>query len=93
SSVKKLSKKKVNNLNELINWFKKRKIDVIYVDLTPRVFRKYNFYVVKVLIPNFQPLYLEESKACYLRERLKEIPAQIGFKPIKKLYSFPHPFL
>jgi len=83
---------KTKNLNTLLNWFRKEDIEVIYIDVTPQNLRN-KVYTIKVLIPQFQPLYLDERFSYQDGSRLKEIPKRLGFKPLGKAYRFPHPFL
>jgi len=66
---------------------------VIYVDLTPSNLKNKKIYVVKVLVPEFQPLYLDERFPYWEGKRLKEIPQKLRFIPCKNINKFPHPFL
>ena len=91
--IKKLSEYKSKDLDELLAWFKKEKIGVLYVDVTSPNLKRKKIYVVKVIVPQFQPLYLDERFPYWKGERLKEIPEKLGFKPLEKINKFPHPFL
>jgi ribosomal protein S12 methylthiotransferase accessory factor len=91
--LKKTSSTKTENLDSLLKWFTKQNIEVLYVNITPARLEREKIYVVKVIIPQFQPLYLDERFPYWEGKRLKEIPQKLGLKPLKKVYKFPHPFL
>ena len=88
-----LLSKKANSLEDVLKWFKKHNIEVIYKDITLPEIRKQGIYVVKVIIPQFQPLYLDEAFPYQTGERLKNVPLKLGLNPLQKIYKFPHPFL
>lgn len=83
---------KTKNLDALLNWFKKEKKEVFYIDVTPFNLRR-KIFVVKVLVPQFQPLYLDERFPSWAKERLREVPIKIGLRPLRNINKFPHPFL
>ncbi len=85
--------RKSNNLKNLLKWFKREKMEVIYVDITLPSLKREGLRVVKVLVPCLQPLYLDDRFPCWEGERLWRVPQRIGLKPIKDIYTFPHPFL
>jgi ribosomal protein S12 methylthiotransferase accessory factor len=91
--LKKTSSTKTENLDSLLKWFTKQNIEVLYVNITPARLEREKIYVVKVIIPQFQPLYLDERFPYWEGKRLKEIPQKLGLKLLKKVYKFPHPFL
>lgn len=65
---------------------------VSYVDITPNCARKLGFFVVKVFIPGFQPLYLQEQEKFIEKKRLEKI--RIFFNSSNTiLTTTPHPFL
>ncbi|HBC72561.1 hypothetical protein A2379_05450 [Candidatus Amesbacteria bacterium RIFOXYB1_FULL_47_13] len=82
-------------LEILINIFKKLGLDILYKDITIQVFRKMNYFVVKVIIPKAQPFYLNEARKLLGGERLYQVSQKIGFNKNerRKLNNFPHPFL
>lgn len=92
-SINNFPSRKIRNLNALLNWFKKKEIKVICANITPLNILKKRFFTVKILIPQFQPLYLDERFPCWKGKRLKKVPQKSGFKPLKEVYKFPHPFL
>lgn len=58
-------------------------------------FDNLNIYVVKTMVPGFQPLYLNENYRLAVSDRLYEVPEKLGFKTKREsqLNTFPHPFL
>lgn len=84
---------KVKKLESLLKWFKEKNYEVIYVDLTPSHLKKEKIFIVKVLVPQFQPLYLDERFPVWEGPRLKEVPKILGLKHSQKINTFPHPFL
>jgi len=92
-NLKSLPKYKVRNLKELIRWFKKEDYKMVYKDVTPAFIKKKGFFAVKVLLPEFQSLYLDERFPSLSERRLREIPRKLGYKPLKTVNKFPHPFL
>lgn len=86
-----------NGLKNMVELFSQKNIEIIYVDITDKTIKKYDFVVVKVIIPQLQPLYLEEG-SFYLREdRLFTAPVEMGVLQKPKVKSqinkIPHPFL
>ena len=66
------------------------------VDLTP-VSMKGQLWVVKVIMPRLQPLYLQEAWRAWGSARLREVPAKLGWCSTSlnegDLVERPHPFL
>lgn len=92
-SIENLSLKKTKNLDTLLKWFKKENIEVIYKDVTTSNIKKEKIHIVKVLVPTFQPLYLDERFPYWKGKRLREVPPKLGFNSLKTVNQFPHPFL
>lgn len=82
-------------LRHLLQILKDKKYDVVYKDITLPKFKKLDYFVVKVLIPQMQPFYLDEGSKLLGGERLYSVPEYFGYKKKKEseLNSFPHPFL
>lgn len=81
------SQSAIKNLRLLLNILKNKVSDIIYVDVTTRDVRETGFKVVKVIIPELQPLYLDEQYKYLGGRRLYE------FMFSKRLNDIPHPFL
>lgn len=84
---------KSKNLNTLLDYFKKETVEVLYVYVTPPNLERMKNYTVKVLIPQFQPLYLDERFPYWKGKRLEEVPQRLGFEPLRGVNKFSHPFL
>lgn len=76
-----------SKLSILKNALKKNNMDLFSINVTPRYLDKYNFKVVKSIIPQLQPFYLIEEYPCWGGDRLRKL---LGTKNINK---FPQPFL
>ncbi len=66
--------------------------DCLYIDLTTPEVRKAGFYCVSTLIPQLQPLHLDESIPYQGGERLQSVPKKFGYSPALELNREPHPF-
>lgn len=84
-------------LKRAVTLLDKRGIDIIYVDITDKLVKKYGFTVVKVIIPKLQPLYLDERYPYIQKDRIYNTPVEMGYyqKPKQRnlLNTTPHPFL
>jgi len=50
------------------------------------------YYSAQVVVPQFIPLYLNETLAPLGSRRIKEVPAKLGFKAANNINPLPHPF-
>lgn len=91
--MKALSFKK--KLEKILRMLKEFNLEVVYVDVSLPKIKKLGFWVVKVIIPELQPLYLEEDYPYLGGKRLYEVPVKLGFKRnrINGFNPIPHPFL
>lgn len=65
-----------------------------YVDITVPEAKKAGLFVVKVIVPKLQPLYLDEGYPYLGGERLRQIPLILDKQVrIRRLNNVPHPFL
>lgn len=82
-------------LGKHIAIFKKSNCQIYYKDLAVPALRKLEYYVVKVIIPQMQPLYLNEKYPLLGGERLYTVPEKLGYKRKVEgeLNRYPHPFL
>lgn len=79
-------------LDFLANDLKRKKYEACYVELTTPEIKKIGLRCVRVVIPELQPLHLDESIPCFGGKRLKEVPLKLGYKPAEELNKEPHPF-
>ncbi len=81
-------------LAEVIKKLKKTDRSVYSIDITLDELKKFNFFAVKVLIPNLEPLYLYESEKekSLNMERLRQVASFFGEK-LQDVNPVPHPFL
>jgi len=86
----------VKNQKDLINSIKKVKYNILAVNMTsPDVLKLSSFKIVKILIPELVPLYLNEHYKYLGSERIYTVPEKLGYSPLceKELNKIPHPFL
>lgn len=90
-----LGKSIIENLKILLNTLQNKVSDIIFVDVTTADIRKLGFKVVKLIIPNLQPLYLDERYRYLGGGRLYKVPQIMGYGKGSKnmLNDIPHPFL
>lgn len=72
---------------------KRHKFDCFIKDITRKEVKRLPYYIVKVVIPQLQPLYLDERHPYYGNRRLYEVPKRLGYKSNQSLNHLPHPFL
>lgn len=81
----------------LIQMLKHKKLEAVFVDVTRPEVKKKGFVIVKVIMPQLQPLYLYENFKYLGGERLFHVPRTLGYKDTpkneKELNPIPHPFL
>jgi ribosomal protein S12 methylthiotransferase accessory factor len=84
-------------LKAVLNFLKEKNIDIYGVDITLPQIKKSGLYVVKVVSPQLQPLYLDERLKCLGGGRLYRVPVILGYrqKPLleEEFNPIPHPFL
>lgn len=84
-------------VTELIRILGLKGYDVVYVDITAPKICKYDVKVVKVIIPQLQPLHLDEKYPYLTFRRLYNAPVDMGVlgrpKAFEELNNIPHPFL
>ena len=79
-------------LQQLRNVLIQKNIEVFYKDITPSIFRRAGFLVYKVIMPQLQPLYLNENKPIIVRNRMKAVANFFQIKKVR-VNPVPHPFL
>lgn len=93
-----LSKKALSSgeqLRQLLAAFDKLGYYVYYKNLMITPLKHLGYFVVKVCVPQMQPLYLNEKFPLLGGERLYTLPAKLGYKSKSEvqLNGYPHPFL
>jgi len=87
------------NLRKTVTLLQKHGYDAYAVDITPNLpsLKNTKFNVVMTIVPQLQPLYLDERFPFLGGNRLYTVPVTLGYfkKPKKEseLHEFPHPFL
>lgn len=74
------------NLEGLLNHLHKKSLDIYAVDITPDKIRDVGLCVIKAIIPQLHPLYLDENVPCLYSERLN------NHLNNRKLNNIIHPF-
>lgn len=87
----------IEKVTELIRILGSKGYDIVCVDITAPEVQKYDVKVVKVIVPQLQPLHLDEKYPCLTFPRMFSAPLNMGFfnknKNINDLNDIPHPFL
>lgn len=82
---------------ELVGKLVSKGYEIVYVDITAPEVRKYGVKVVKVIIPQLQPLHLDEKYPYLTFSRMYNAPVNMGLfsksKSLDELNNIPHPFL
>lgn len=92
-------KTSVEDMQKIIKLLNDRGYSTYFIDLTSNVpnIHKTNFKVVMTVVPELQPLYLDEHFPYLGGERLYNVPVKLGYlkkpKNQSSLNQFPHPFL
>lgn len=80
-------------LNFLLERIKTLKFDAYWVDITAKELKQFDIPVVKVIIPQMQPLYVDECFPYWEGERLKLVPKKLGLSLNNNIPDLPpHPF-
>lgn len=77
---------------QLVQYCRKRGYEAVTIDLSSS---KCNVSPLKVafsMIPELQPLHLNEAYPAFAGARLTEVPQGKGYLPRKEIYREPHPF-
>lgn len=81
-------------LEEVVNILKRNNMNIFYKELASSQASNLGLRVVKVIIPQLQPLYLDERYPYLGNDRIYSIPGKIGLYPKSlSLNTCPHPFL
>lgn len=67
--------------------------ETFWKDITHVAFKKIGYHIVKVIIPQLQPLVFDEALPISGGYRLYSVPIALGYKQHKKINTDPNPFL
>lgn len=79
-------------LGNLVSRLKKKKYEAVFAELTTKEVAEAGFRCVRVVIPELQPMHLEEALPYLEGKRLHEVPERLGYEPANELNKYPHPF-
>ena len=81
------------HLARLLNWCRGRQYECVSVSLSTPKNNPLAWHVEKIIVPDLQPLHLEEKNRVLTGKRLADIPATRGFVPRSEPFiAMPHPF-
>jgi len=89
-------KGKNDKLKTCMKILRERNQACYYVDVTTLDVEELGLKVLKVIVPDLQPLYLDERFRYWGGSRLRNVPETLGYKRAgtqKRLNPIPHPFL
>lgn len=91
----KINREKQVNLPQILKKLKPTGIALYFVEITSSIVKDFPIYVVKVVSPQLQPVYLDERYKYLGKERLFSSPKKMGYKARGEagLNNIPHPFL
>lgn len=67
--------------------------EIFWKDITHVAFKKIGYFVVKVIVPQLQPLVFDEKLPLSGGHRLHCVPVALGYKQQKHINTDPNPFL
>jgi len=77
----------------LVQQLQKHSCSVYYKNMTLPTFEKLPYYVVKVIIPELQPLIFDEKHPVLGGYRLSHVPKILGLQHSRKTNHYPHLFI
>lgn len=81
-----------NKLKILIRELKKHNYEACYIEMTPKKVKALGLRCMNVIIPDLQPLHLNETFPYFYGKRLGEVPKKLGYKSSESINRIPHPF-
>jgi len=79
-------------LSKLLNSFREKGYPVYVAEISSKASKKLGFRTAYVLIPELQPLHLDERLPALGGKRLKDVPALLGYETATDINRIPHPF-
>jgi len=84
-----------DKLNEVVK--RLNDLDVFYADVTTPEIKEEGVYVVKVIMPELQPLHIAEMLKCLGGKRIYSVPCALAYRKTalkeEEFVTIPHPFL
>ena len=74
-------------------WCVNRAYELVSVSLTHSKRNSTPWYIEFVIIPELQPMHLDERWPCVGGDRLLSVPRLLGYTPRRETFSIPHPFV
>jgi ribosomal protein S12 methylthiotransferase accessory factor len=85
------------NLRTILQMFQDKQMEVAYIDITTPDIEELGMKVVRVIIPELQPLHGDERFKYLGGRRLYEVPKALGYRTtdtaVNELNQIPHPFV
>lgn len=82
-----------DELKTILEILKKNNLRLYHSDISTQQMKKIGYVVLKVIIPELQPLFLDERERKYVNiERVRAVAEQFG-KRFEAVNPIPHPFL
>lgn len=79
-------------LSQILNTVNEMGYKAYTIEITPPEVGKIGFRSFFSIVPELQPMHLEESVPYIGGNRLKQVPEKFGYVPLNKLNDEPHPF-
>src|SRR3989344_5419093 len=80
-------------LDHVIQSLKTGGLEASYVDITPDQAKESGLRSIFTIIPELQPMHIEEALPYFYGSRLHDVPIKLGYLPAKELNKIPHPFI
>ena len=93
------TKSTFKNMNKVVSILQQSGYESFYIDITPDLpnIKKSKFKSVMTIVPELQPMYLDERYKFLGGTRVYSVPEKLGYTKISEkeenLNKFPHPFL
>jgi ribosomal protein S12 methylthiotransferase accessory factor len=83
-------------LRDIVNMLRAKEMDILVADLTTQEVAEVGFRVVKVIIPQLQPLSPDHNARFLANRRLHDVPKRLGLRSTlndeAEINEIPHPF-
>jgi ribosomal protein S12 methylthiotransferase accessory factor len=79
-------------LGELKEQLREKNYHAYLADLTTKETKKVGFHSVIAVMPELQPMHLQETIPCFGGKRISDLPQKLGYTALKNPNTIPHPF-